>query len=366
MIVTIGGAVDHAKSRSQRATALVTHLLGDFSAEGVSNEEVLDFDISLFNLWKLKQNPYASKSNTSLDSVCQQSSETRDLANGSLLLDLTVNNNRDLLGLLQINELNSNIGLLFSTGPILKEMSESDLTENMTKELLMGVTITRSRAGVDEKIIIKPGAISYVISSLTELSSREITGLLSIGKVPTSELMPPIFIETSSFATNHTHIITTLQSTPCNLKSVILCNILASFSNLNYIITLLESCPCKICIDHFGNILQPIHSPILPHDDEIIDTLYKLCEQGYLSRIILSISIKFKIQLLQFGGPGYNHIEQSIIPKLQRKGFSDDSITALVSTNLIDVLAWYNPPPIIELPPETLQCNWCLTEFIPG
>ena len=61
--------------------------------------------------------------------------------------------------------------------------------------------------------------------------------------------------------------------------------------------------------------------------------LEQLIEWGYGDRLLVSHDICIKPWLTTHGGKGYAHILESIVPRMRRRGFSDDDIEAILVKN---------------------------------
>ncbi len=70
-----------------------------------------------------------------------------------------------------------------------------------------------------------------------------------------------------------------------------------------------------------------------PTDWERIDMLLDLIEAGYEDRILLSQDICNKIHLLQFGGYGYGHILRAIVPRLEKREVSAETLNKILVRN---------------------------------
>lgn len=68
-------------------------------------------------------------------------------------------------------------------------------------------------------------------------------------------------------------------------------------------------------------------------DNQRADALRELCEQGYEKRIMLAHDTAMKMQLVKYGGFGYAHILQNIVPVLRQKGVSESQIQTMLVEN---------------------------------
>jgi phosphotriesterase-related protein len=71
----------------------------------------------------------------------------------------------------------------------------------------------------------------------------------------------------------------------------------------------------------------------MPNDALRLKWLRMLIEHGHLERIVISHDICYRTRLTKFGGHGYGHIFENVLPMMRRRGFSEDEIdTILVRT----------------------------------
>mgnify|MGYP001464778807 FL=1 len=61
--------------------------------------------------------------------------------------------------------------------------------------------------------------------------------------------------------------------------------------------------------------------------------LVKLCELGYEKQLLISQDVCFKTSLRRFGGMGYSHFLENIIPNLKTLGLKDSSLKNLLINN---------------------------------
>ncbi len=92
---------------------------------------------------------------------------------------------------------------------------------------------------------------------------------------------------------------------------------------------------CYLEFDLFGH--ESSHYPLspidLPNDAARIDALMTLIAKGFQDKLLISQDICTKIHLTRYGGEGYAHIRENILPLMVRKGMSDQDIKALTVDN---------------------------------
>lgn len=76
-------------------------------------------------------------------------------------------------------------------------------------------------------------------------------------------------------------------------------------------------------------------SPVdLPSDQVRIRQIIELIDEGYLNQILISHDIcAQKIRLTRFGGSGYAHILNNVIPVMKQKGMTEEQIHAITVEN---------------------------------
>jgi phosphotriesterase-related protein len=79
---------------------------------------------------------------------------------------------------------------------------------------------------------------------------------------------------------------------------------------------------------------------VRPRDTERIAALKKLIDVGFVDNLLLSQDVYLKADLRTFGGYGYDHIQRTIIPMLNRISVSDAEINRMMVDNPARILAY--------------------------
>ena len=74
-------------------------------------------------------------------------------------------------------------------------------------------------------------------------------------------------------------------------------------------------------------------------DGERVRALVQLCKEGYDKQLVLSQDVCFKTNLRRYGGMGYAHILEHIIPMLKIEGVSEEQIRNMLVENPKRLLA---------------------------
>ena len=99
---------------------------------------------------------------------------------------------------------------------------------------------------------------------------------------------------------------------------------------------------CYLEWDLFGNegSYYPLAEIDMPSDAQRLDFMKRAVDAGYCDRIVTGQDIFTKHRLVRYGGHGYGHILENIVPKMRRKGFSEDLIRAITVGNPARLLAF--------------------------
>jgi phosphotriesterase-related protein len=85
--------------------------------------------------------------------------------------------------------------------------------------------------------------------------------------------------------------------------------------------------------DFFG--IESSHYPFqddidLPNDGMRLRMVRRLIDRGHLDRIALSQDICTRTRLQRWGGHGYRHLFENVVPMMRRRGFTEDEIDTLL------------------------------------
>jgi len=81
----------------------------------------------------------------------------------------------------------------------------------------------------------------------------------------------------------------------------------------------------------------------MPNDATRIDHLVWLSDQGFGDRLLVSQDICRRTCLVTWGGWGYAHILENVVPLMKRKGMTESWIERLLGTNPARILALAPP-----------------------
>ncbi|MCH8883904.1 MAG: aryldialkylphosphatase, partial [SAR324 cluster bacterium] len=94
--------------------------------------------------------------------------------------------------------------------------------------------------------------------------------------------------------------------------------------------------------DLFGHesSYYPLAPIDMPNDATRIDHLMALIEAGYRDRLLVAHDICHKHRMRKYGGDGYSHLLENVLPVMRRKGMSEDDVQALFAANPARIMAF--------------------------
>ena len=98
---------------------------------------------------------------------------------------------------------------------------------------------------------------------------------------------------------------------------------------------------CYIEFDLFGQESSHYeYAPIdMPNDATRVDYIISLRDGGYLEQVLVAQDICHQTHLHKYGGEGYDHILEHVVPLMHRKGLSAEEIAAITTKNPAKILS---------------------------
>ncbi len=81
----------------------------------------------------------------------------------------------------------------------------------------------------------------------------------------------------------------------------------------------------------------------IPNDAQRVNYIIRLIELGHLNQILIATDTAMKSRLTAYGGPGYAHIPENVIPWMRAKGMSEETIRAISEENPKRLLTFVAP-----------------------
>ena len=127
-------------------------------------------------------------------------------------------------------------------------------------------------------------------------------------------------------------IVRVLEAAGADLSRTIMCHLDRTVDTRDALEELART-GCVMEYDLFGYENSYYPYPLrfdMPTDARRADWIAWLFERGYGDRVVISHDVIFKNKLARYGGHGYAHIVENVVPLMRRKGFRQSEIDAML------------------------------------
>ena len=319
------------------------HFLIDVSgfaleAKGAFHKALFDQPVHLEILGDLRRNPYLCR-----DNLCQldiglaiKEFTYFKRAGGKTVVDCTpIGLGRDVIALKTISEA-TGLNIVAGTGfyvdnfhpKYVNEKSDEELASQMISEIQHGVGDSGVRCGIIGEI----GTGGITGEPVASSNEKKVLRAAVYAQQKTGA---PISIHVWPWGKNAHAILDILQDEGANLERVVLDHTDKCGYDPEYTTSLAQR-GCYIAFDNFGSeqFLDPF-SPLgfEPRDAERVAGICELTKRGYVSQVLLSHDICFKILLKSLGGYGYDHLLTHILPMFRKSGLTKAQINLMFVEN---------------------------------
>jgi phosphotriesterase-related protein len=339
-VQTVLGAID---PDSLGFTLTHEHCLVDASSwwKGVPRElwkrERFSRPVSLENRGEVIYNNFWFRDNLVLTDITNPIEELRSYAayGGRSIVDVTQDSTgRDPVALRYI-AVQTGVNIVMGSGIYI----DASLTEKERQRSLEDTAheiVSEFEGGVRDTGVI-PGLIGEMgvsdVSNVVEMSNLRAAGAAQRKVGCGLNIHPPIW-ETAG----HT-ILDVLEEQGADLRRVVLSHCDPTLKDREYHDSLAKR-GCYIEYDMFGLEIMTHEGIFLPSDGEKIEAVKDQIERGNVEHILMSGDMCFKICFKRWGGWGYTHIPEHILPRMRRAGISDEQIQMITEENPKRLLAY--------------------------
>ncbi len=318
------------------------HLYIDFSfmlrpAQDSPSQEMECAPLALDNLGWIRRNYYSNLPNLQLmdlDTTIHEVELFRQAGGGAIVDATTIGIGRNPDSLVKISRetgVHIVMGAGYYVGAVhpknMLERSTEDIALQITSEITEGIGSTGVKAGIIGEIGCTWPLTATEKKSLTAsaLAQRE-TGaaiLTHPGRHPDAP----------------EEILDLLANADAALSRVIIGHLDRTVFEFDALLKIAKS-GCYLEWDLFGN--EGSHYPLaeidMPSDAQRIKLIKGVADAGYSDRIVIGQDICTKHRLVKYGGHGYGHIFENVVPKMRRRGFSEDLMRAITLDNPANIL----------------------------
>ena len=334
---TVLGAIDAA---NLGVTLPHEHLWCDakctFIEPSEANEKALAYKpVSLENLSWLRYQPGKNIDNVSLlnEQVAINEAMLFKQTGGNTIVDVTPcnidRNPKALASISRATGLNVIMGSGYYTAPShsseISSKSEEDIAEEIVRDITVGVGDSGIRAGIIGEI-----GGSWPLQDSERKVMRAATRAQRLTGAPVT--IHPGFSPKSPF-----EIVEVLANAGADLNRVIISHLDVRIRDHRELCRLAET-GCYIEYDAFAQEGQAALFPTsdvfdAPNDVQRIYEIRQMIDEGYLNQILISHDICQKTQLVCYGGWGYAHISNYMVPMMLSRGITKEQINAIMVEN---------------------------------
>lgn len=349
-VVTVDGRIDPDELG---VTLPHEHLFADWRGvkydppESAVERRIADEPITLENLHYVKKNYFSNKDNLRLDSVEEATEELERFqhAGGDSFVDVTPKNvggdPKRVRGVARSTGVNIVHGTAYYTRdahpPELKDRSVEDLSDEFVSDVREGIDDTDVRAGIVGEIGLS-GTIHDAEETVLRAAARAArkTGApLTIhppGAVPESHKRGE-----SPASRWGIEVLDIAEEEGLSPERVVIGHMDMSYwyENLDYQRQIAER-GAYVEYDIFGQksyLYKPEYQDAWPSDVQRAERVAELITDGYGDRILLSGDVFLKTHRAAYGGFGYVHVLENVVPILRGLDVDDAAIDRLLVDN---------------------------------
>lgn len=298
----------------------------------------LNDKIELQNVGVLRQYPYSNQYNLAfndkdaLDAVLEDVEFFRECGGGTIVENSNYGLKRDIPLMKRVSE-ETGVNIIAGTGYyVAATQSASDLS--LSKEEMYNVALKEMTVGCNECPDVKTGFIGEV-GSTWPIEDFEKRAIQATGEVQ-AQLKCPVSFHPGRDSAAPFEIMRLYQEAGGDARKAILSHLDRTLTNDQILLEFADENKCYCQFDLFGTEcsfyqLNPIVD--MQSDAQRIDRVKCLQDDNKLNRVLLSHDIHTKHRLMKFGGHGYSHIMNNVLPKMTLKGFTQEEIDTITIQN---------------------------------
>jgi len=295
------------------------------------------------NLSWLRYHPYENLDNMQL--LDEQEAIDEALlfkkAGGQTIVDVTITGiNRDPKALARVSRitgLNVIMGSGYYTasslGPEMAAKTEAEITAEIVRDITVGVGDTGIRSGLIGEIGCSWPLHDYERKTLKAAAVAQQKTGACLTVHPGRNRKAPF------------DVIDILGQSGADLSRVIICHIDARIRDHEGRTQMLKK-GCTLEYDlwgwegHFPTYWTADDYMDLPNDTQRIHEIRRHIEEGYLNQIVMSHDICAKTRRVRYGGWGYAHILNYVVPMMRQRGITQEQIDHIIIANPRRLLAF--------------------------
>ncbi|XP_036375186.1 phosphotriesterase-related protein [Megalops cyprinoides] len=298
------------------------------------DEGVAEAPIEMKNLFWLKQNPYSSRENLLLyqetEAVREELLAYRRAGGGTIVENTTTGISRDVSTLQRLAR-ETGVHIVAGAGYYV-DVTHSDEMRKMTVEKLTDIIVSEVLHGADGTDI-KCGVIGEIGTSWPITESE--TKVLRATAHAQTQLGCPVIIHPGRNPAAPGAVVRILQEAGGDINKTVMSHLDRTIFDHG---ELLEFAKLGSYLEYdlFGTELlnYPYNPEVdMPSDYQRVMNLAFLVAEGYEDKIVIAHDVHTKNRLTKYGGHGYSHILNNIVPKMLTRGISQNQVDKILIEN---------------------------------
>lgn len=330
-------------------TTCHNHVLLDLRTLFIMPEEasriaLAEAPLSLKNLGAVRRDAVAVRDNLFLgdiDAAVQELIRYKMMGGNGIVEVSARGIGRDPLGLLKVSNA-TGLNIICCTGfyigtshpHVVEQCSQNELCALMVEELTKGIGTTQIRAGVIKIAMGTTADGPFAIGNEEKVFRAAVRAQAETGAA--LEIHPARPYTAKHWDTYFDMI----KQEGGHLEKCLACHMEFFAQDVDYQKSLLDR-GVTVSYDQFGGE-EYFYSrgDAYPPDKLRVDGVVALIEAGYSEQVVLSNEVAFKCNYVQFGGHGYAHLLENIVPEFRHKGVTESQIQTMLVENPRRLLAF--------------------------
>lgn len=298
----------------------------------------LDNRMFLHNIGFVKQYPYSNVDNLKFygddaaKAVHADVELFKEAGGGTIVENSNHGLNRNISLMKDVSQ-RTGINVIAGTGHYVAVMQKPS-TLSMTKEEMYNLMYKELQEGCTEYPEVKAGFIGEV-GSTWPIEDFEKRAISATGELQ-AQLHCSVSFHPGRNASAPIEIMRLYQEAGGDPSRAIMSHIDRTLLSKQQIMEFADDTKCYIQFDLFGYECSPYQlnpSIDIISDGQRVKRIAKLKSEGKLHRVLMSHDIHTKHRLINFGGHGYSHIVNNVVPLLRNRNFTMEEVELLMVEN---------------------------------
>ncbi|XP_014608011.1 PREDICTED: phosphotriesterase-related protein [Polistes canadensis] len=305
----------------------------------------LNKPMKLHNMGWVRQYPYSHMNNIKFNDTESAYAVLEDLKlfhqfGGNTIVENSSHGLKRSIGLMKTLMEKTDVNIIAGTGFYVAK-TQDQATLNLSVEDLHNIIMAEMLEGCQIFPDTKAGFIGEVGTSspIEDFEKRSIKATALVQ----SELGCPVSFHPGRDSSIPIEIMRIYQEAGGDSKKAVMSHLDRTFTNKEALLEFSDDTNCYCQFDLFGtecSFYQLNPSVDMISDAQRVNYVQLLREEGKIRRVLLSHDIHTKHRLLNYGGHGYSHLFNNVLPKFRIRGFSEEEIDTLTIINPKDWLSF--------------------------